>query len=217
MWRIAPIFGGRPVPSGVVGGGYPDDVEPRRRRGPFIVLLVGTAIVCLAVFRLPGSLLSQLSDHGPLDSGQAGWAYRLLVFVAIAQAVYGAFGVLQSERVRRARERDSKVRAMSREEIVVSLARNAAGMCALTLVYGIASLVLTGQRGGFWLFPGLVLLQAAWYYRQVGDIARWIELQPAFIATESAKPGWNPGPPDYTPPIARGLSPSERENASAKR
>ena len=179
------------------------------------MVLVLTAIVCLAVFRLPGSFLSQIRDHKPLDEGQAGWAYRLLAFVAVAQIAYGAFGILQSERVRKARERDAKVRAMSREEIVVSLARNAAGMCALTLVYGIAALGLTGQRGGFWLFPGLALVQAAWYYRQVGEITRWIEFQPAFVATEASTTGWNSGPPDYSPPIARGLSPGD--NAPADR
>lgn len=189
-------------------------MEPARRRGPFIVLLIVTAIVSLAVLRLPDTFLTQINDHRPLDDDQAGWAYRLLVFIAVAQAVYGAFGVLQSERVRKARERDDKVRAMSREEIVVSLARNAAGMCGLTLVYGIAALGLTGQRGGFWLFPGLVLIQSAWYYRQVGEIAKWIEFQPAFVATETPTPGWSPGPPDYTPPIARGLSPAAGDNAS---
>ena len=189
------------------------DVEPSRRRGPFIVLLIVLAIVSLAVLRLPGTFLTQINDHKPLDDTQAGWAYRLLVFVAIAQAVYGAFGVLQSEKVRKARERDDKVRAMSREEIIVSLARNAAGMCGLTMVYGIAALGLTGQRGGFWVFPGLVLLQAAWYYRQVGEIAKWIEFQPAFISAETATSGWTPGPPDYVPPIARGLTPTSRDNA----
>jgi hypothetical protein len=179
------------------------------------VLLIVLGIVCLAVIRLPGSFLTQINDHKPLDDTQAGWAYRLLVFVAMAQAVYGAFGVLQTERVRKARERDEKVRAMSREEIVVSLARNAAGMCALTLVYGLAALGLTGQRGGFWVFPGLILLQAAWYYRQLGEIAKWIEFQPAFIATEPPTSGWSPGPPDYTPPLARGLSPAGGDNGSS--
>jgi hypothetical protein len=189
-------------------------VEPARRRGPFIVLLIVLGIICLAVFRLPGSFLTQINDHKPLDDTQAGWAFRLLVLVAIAQAVYGGFGVLQSERVRKARERDDKVRAMSREEIVVSLARNAAGMCALTLVYGIAALGLTGQRGGFWVFPGLILLQASWYYRQLSEITKWIAFQPAFVATEAPTPGWSAGPPDYAPPIARGLSPASGDNAS---
>lgn len=178
------------------------------------MLLIVLAIICLAVFRLPGSFLTQINDHKWLDDTQAGWAYRLLVFVALAQAIYGGFGVLQTERVRKARERDDKIRAMSREEIVVSLARNAAGMCALTLVYGIAALGLTGQRGGFWVFPGLILLQAAWYYRQLGEIAKWIAFQPAFIAAETPTPGWSAGPPDYTPPIARGLTPASGDNAS---
>jgi hypothetical protein len=192
-------------------------VTPARRRGPFIVLLIVLAIVCLAVFRLPGSLLAQINDHKPLDDAQAGWAYRLLVLMTLAQAVYGGFAVLQTERVRRARERDDKVRAMSREEIVVSLARNAAGICGLTLVYGLAALGLTGQRGGFWLFPGLAAVQAAWYYRQVGEIARWIEFQPAFIAPESRKSDWDSGPPDYAPPIARGLTSTSGDGRAAKR
>ena len=189
-------------------------MEASRRRGPFIVLLVVLIIICIAVLRLPDTFLRRLNDHKLLDDTQSGWAYRLLVFVALAQAVYGAFGVLQSEKVRKARERDDKVRAMSREEIMVSVARNAAAMCGLTLVYGIAALGLTGQRGGFWVFPGIVLLQAAWYYRQVGEIAKWIEFQPAFIATETAAPDWSPGPPDYVPPIARGLTPTSGDNAS---
>lgn len=181
------------------------------------MVLIVVAIVALAVLRLPGSFLTQINNHKPLDDNQADWAYRLLVLIAIAQAVYGAFGILQTERVRKARERDEKVRAMSREEIVVSLARNAAGMCALTLVYGIAALGLTGQRGGFWVFPGLALLQVAWYYRQVGEIARWIEFQPAFIASETPDPGWDAGPSDYVPPIARGLSPADGESAPSDR
>lgn len=197
--------------------GYAGAVEARARRGPFVVLLIFVAIVCIAVFRLPGTFLSQLADHKPLDDAQSGWAYRLLVFVTVAQAVYGAFGVLQPERVRRARERDPKVRAMSREEIVVSLSRNAAAMCALTIVYGLAALGLTGQRGGFWVWPGIAVLQAAWYLRQTGEIARWIEHQPAFIATEKPASSWDAAGGDYTPPIARGLSPAARDEGRAKR
>lgn len=192
-------------------------MEPARRRGPFVVLLVVSAIICLAVFRLPGTFLAQINDHKPLDDAQAGWAYRLLVVIALAQAAYGAFGVLRTDRVARARERDAKVRAMSREEIVVSLARNAAGMCALTLVYGIAALGLTGQRGGFWLFPGVLVLQAAWYYRLVGDAAKWIELQPAFVSTEPPPIPWSAAAADYTPPIARGLTPAQPDNAPGER
>jgi hypothetical protein len=190
-------------------------VNTPSRRGPFVVLLVVLAIVCLAVLRLPDSFLSQIRANKPLDDVQADWAYRLLVLVAVAQALYGGFVVLQTERVRKARERDEKVGAMSREEIVVSVTRNAAGMCALTMVYGLAALGLTGQRGGFWIFPGVVLLQAAWYFRQVNDVTRWIEFQPAFLGKDSSKPAWNAGPPDYSPPIARGLSPARNEGASS--
>ena len=188
-------------------------MDPARRRGPFIVFAVALAILCLAVLRLPEGFLSQLRNNKPLDDVQADWAYRLLVLVAFAQAVYGGFGVLQSERVRRARERDDKTRAMGREEIVVSLARNAAGMCALTMVYGLAAMGITGQRGGFWIFPGLAVVQAAWYLRQVAEIAKWIEFQPAFVMSEGPKPKWNAEPADYSPPIARGLSPASNEGA----
>jgi hypothetical protein len=188
-------------------------VRSSSRNGPFIVFFIVLAIVCLAVFRLPDAFLSQLRTNKPLDDVQADWAYRLLVFVAIAQALYGGFVVLQSERVRKARERDEKVGAMSREEIVTSIVRNAAGMCGLTMIYGLAALGLTGQRGGFWVFPGVALLQAAWYHRQSGEIASWIEFQPAFVGRDSAKPEWNAASPDYEPPIARGLSPASNEAA----
>ena len=188
-------------------------MSPSRRRAPFAIFFIVLAIVCLAVLRLPDSFLSELRHNKPLDDVQADWVYRLLVFVALAQAVYGGFGILQAERVGRARERDDKTAAMSREEIVVSLARNAAGMCALTMVYGLAALAMTGQRGGFWVFPGIALLQAAWYLRQVGEIARWIEFQPAFVIKEAPKTEWDSASADYTPPIARGLSPTSNEGA----
>lgn len=198
-------------------GGTLTRMSPSRRRAPFVIFLIALAIFCLAVLRLPDSFLSQLRNNKPLDDVQADWVYRLLVFVALAQAVYGGFGILQTERVRKARERDEKTGAMSKEEIVVSVARNAAGMCALTMVYGLAALGLTGLRGGFWVFPGIALLQAAWYVRQVAEIARWIEFQPAFVAKEGAKPDWEAGPPDYTPPIARGLSPASNEGARSEK
>ena len=182
-----------------------------------MIFLIVLAIVCLAVLRLPDSFLSQLRNNKPLDDVQADWAYRLLVLFALAQAIYGGFGILQPDRVRKARERDEKTRAMSREEIVQSLARNAAGMCALTMVYGLAALGLTGQRGGFWVFPGVALVQAAWYLRQVGEVARWIGFQPAFVAKESPAPGWDSGSSDYTPPIARGLSPARSEGTRSEK
>lgn len=192
-------------------------MSPSRRRAPFVIFLIALAIVCLAVLRLPDSFLSELRNNKPLDDVQADWLYRLLVFVALAQAVYGGFGILQTERVRKARERDEKTAAMAREEIVVSLARNAAGMCALTMVYGLAALAMTGQRGGFWIFPGIAVVQAAWYMRQVAEIARWIEFQPAFVMKEGPKPDWDAGPSDYTPPITRGLSPANSEGARSEK
>jgi hypothetical protein len=192
-------------------------MTPARRRAPFVIFLIALAILCLAVLRLPDSFLSQLRDNKPLDDVQADWVYRLLVFVALAQAIYGGFGILQTERVRKARERDEKTAAMSKEEIMVSLARNSAGMCALTIVYGIAALALTGQRGGFWVFPGVALLQAAWYLRQVTEIARWIDFQPTVVMKDGPKPDWDAGSADYTPPIARGLSPASNEGARTEK
>jgi hypothetical protein len=188
-----------------------------RRRAPFVIFFIALAIVCLAVLRLPDSFLSSLRHNKPLDDVQADWAYRLLVFVALAQAIYGGFGILQPERVRKARERDEKTGAMSKEEIVVSIARNAAGMCALTMIYGLASLALTGQRGGFWVFPGVAFVQATWYLRQVFEIARWIEFQPAYVRKETPALEWDAASSDYTPPIARGLSPTGSEGTRSEK
>jgi hypothetical protein len=77
-------------------------------------------------------------------------------------------------------------------------------MILLTLVYGVASFYVTGQRGGFWLFVVVGAAQTAWYYRQVGQVARWVVQQPeADLATERRPPSWQPEPPDYSPPLGR--------------
>lgn len=206
-WRIfiAIQRNGRAVRSAPT---YSEDMQQivDRRRGPFAVVIAIVAIVSLAVARLPGPFLSQLQQNRPLSAAQSGWVYRLLAAIACAQAVYSGFFALQPERIRKARERDEKTRLMTPDQIEGSVARNAAGMIFLTLVYGIADLALTGERGGFWLFPLVIVAQAAWYYRQVGQIAQWLTFQPAPVAVDH---DWDVAeiPADWAPAIARGLTP----------
>ncbi|MEA2488190.1 MAG: hypothetical protein QOF16_1844 [Actinomycetota bacterium] len=178
-----------------------------RRRVPFAVAAAIVAIVALAVVRLPGLFLTQIQQDRPLTAAQAGWVFRLLAAIACGQAVYGGFFALNPERIKRSRERDEKLGAMPPLDIATSVARNAAGMILLTLVYGIADLFLTGERGGFWLFPLVVVAQATWYYRQVGQIGRWLSFQPA--PQRAPLHGTIPEiPSDWAPSIARGLSES---------
>ena len=95
---------------------------------------------------------------------------------------------------------------MSRPRLLGSIARNAAGMIFLTFVYGLAAFLVTGQRGGYWLFAVLFLAQGASYYRQVGDIGRWLAFQPEVVAQPSSAV-WIREPDDYCPPLARSLTP----------
>jgi hypothetical protein len=180
-----------------------------RRRMPFaIVAIIGT-IICIAILRLPDAFVAQMERNGPFTSAQAGWAYRLLVFAAIAQAAYGEFVLLRVDRVRRAREEDPKIAALPLEQILTTLARTAAAQVFFTFIYGLAAFIVTGQRGGFWLFPLVAIAQAAWYYRQVGVIARWLGFQPKSMQKKNGTSAWDREPPDYCPPIARGLKPVE--------
>jgi hypothetical protein len=78
-------------------------------------------------------------------------------------------------------------------------------MVGLTLVYGIAMFLLTGLRAGFWAFVAVIVAQALWYYRLVGDVAAWLGRQPR--PTGSPAPVWDRGDADYSPPLARGLVP----------
>ena len=171
------------------------------------------AIAYLAMARLPESFVSQLARTRPLPSNEADWAYRLLAIAAFAQAVYGGFVLLHSERVHQHRTTDERVAALPRERVLALVVRNAAVLVLLTFIYGIAAFVITGQRGGFWLFALLSLLQGAWYVRQVNVVARYLDFQKD---PEPARPSsaWKEPPPDYTPPLARGLQTSpEREPA----
>ncbi len=83
-----------------------------------------------------------------------------------------------------------------------SLARNSGAAIAITIGYGVVSLAFTGLRAGFWLFVFIAALQAAWYYRQSGEIARWLTFQPDVRKSSSE---WRREPPDYCPPLTRGL------------
>lgn len=186
-----------------------------RRRLPFAVAAAVVAIVSVAIVRLPESFVNSLERGRPLTSPQAGWAYRLLAFAAIAQALYGGFVVFRIEHVKQARDRDARVAAMTHQRVITSLSRNAAGTVLLTLLYGTASFVVTGQRGGYWLFPVICLLQGAWYFREIGRVARWLAFQPE-AEDDGAPARWEREPPDYCPPLARALvDRSEPEPESA--
>ena len=180
----------------------------KRRNTAFAYATAVWFIVCLAMFRLPETFVARLRQNRPFDATQSGWVYRLLVVVAVAQAAYVGFVLLRSERIQKAREKDPKLAAMSRAEVVASAARNAAGIALLTLVYGVSAFAITGERGGFWLFALLTLAQLAWYFRQVGEMAKWISFQPEFVADIAAAEGSVPASEneaDHAPPLARGV------------
>ena len=164
---------------------------------------------------LPDSLLVQIERNRPLNDAQAGWAYRLLVLFAAAQVVYAGGWVFRIERVAEARERDFRIADMPKSRVVASLARNAAALTVFTLVYGVASVAITGQRGGFWLFPLLAVAQGAWSYREIGQIGAWDAFQPAPGRRDPDLGKWQREPPDYCPPIARALKPARRPTTTS--
>jgi hypothetical protein len=177
-----------------------------RRVRPFGVVGALTLVVCIAVIRLPDTFIALLERNSPFtSSAQMGWAYRLLAFAAVGQILYGGFVLLRPERVDAARKKDPKLALASRSKITGIVARTAASMTLMTLVYGLASLGVTGQRGGFWLFPLLAVAQGAWYYHQVGQIAQWMGFQPEAATDETPRALWKREPEDYCPPLARGL------------
>jgi len=178
----------------------------QRQWPPFAVVAAVLLVLSIAIARLPESLVEQLQRNSLLTGTEAGWAYRLLVAFAVIQVLYGGFRVLRVERVKRALECDAKVASMTRPRLLSSIARNAAGMIFLTFVYGLAAFLTTGQRGGYWLFAVLFVAQGAWYFRQVGDIGRWLGFQPERTTHPSAAV-WQREPDDYCPPLARSLTP----------
>jgi hypothetical protein len=176
-----------------------------RRRWPFLAFGAVGIVACIVILSLPESLISQMERNRALTSGQAGWAYRLLVLFSLAAAAFSMFRAITIDSVKRSQARHPKARAMSAEQIVDSISQNAASIPLLTIVYGVASLIFTGQRGGFWLFPLIALGQGAWHYRSVGEIARWLSFQPEPETEEEVSTEWKREPPDYCPPLARGL------------
>lgn len=177
----------------------------RRRRGPFVVAATVAALIVVIVIGLPDSLLVQIENGRPLTDAQAGWAYRFLVFFALVQVVYTGGAVFRIERVAEAREKDPRLARLPKEGVISSLARNGAALVLFTIVYGVASIAITGQRGGFWLFPLLALAQAAWYYREIGQIAAWKAFQPDHVEMDADRGRWRATPPDHCPAITRGL------------
>ncbi|MGH2751946.1 MAG: hypothetical protein ACRDK3_13890 [Actinomycetota bacterium] len=182
--------------------------EVTRPWRPFGVALAVLAITTLAVFRLPDALMVQLQRNGPFTSAQAGWAFRLLAIAAALQAAFVGFVVLRTEKVQSSIDKDPKLSEMSKDQIAASLGRAAAGAALLTVLYGLSALFIGGQRAGFWLFVLLTLVQLAWYFRQTGAIAQWLEFQPE-PTPHRIRDVWRKEPPDYCPPLARGLTGSE--------
>ena len=184
------------------------ETRVKRRWTPFLIVGAGLAIAFVAIARLPESYVAQMARNRPFfeSRAEADWAYRLLTVVAFAQAIYGGFVLLQIDRVKRSRERESAVAAMPRSDLLALVTRAAAVLVALTFVYGVATFWVTGQRGGFWLFAALSVAQIAWYFRQVNVIARYLDFQPEPRPAREPAP-WNQAPADYCPPLARGLRP----------
>jgi hypothetical protein len=187
-----------------------------RRVGPFGWATAIAVILTVALMRLPETFVEQLRRNRPLTNAQAGWTYRLLAIVAFAQAAYVGFVLLRPERVRDARTSDAKLMRMSRDEVVASVARNAASISLLTLVYAFSTFALTGERGGYWLFFTLVVAQLAWYFRQVGEVAAFMEFQPEFVsgAPETTALGGDDEEDSgahYSPPMARGVGHLEND------
>ena len=180
---------------------------------PWLVLAAIAGIVLLAVARLPGSFLAQYVRDRPFSAEQAGWAFRLLALAALLQAAYGGFVLLQTERVQKAMAADPRTREMGAGRLMDVLTRNAVLMVGLTIVYGLAALAMTGERGGFWLFALIALAQAGWYFHQLGRVGDWLGRQAP--APPRASSG-DEEAPQAPPPIAEGLSAgAERDAGSA--
>ena len=177
-----------------------------RRRLPFAGFAAVGVVACVVILSLPESLIAQMERNRALNSGQAGWAYRFLVLFALGAAAFSMFRAITVDAVKRSMERSPKVKAMSQQRVVDSVSQNAASIPLLTIVYGAASVIFTGQRGGFWLFPLIALGQGAWHYRSVGEIVRWLTFQPEPEPEEEVSTEWRREPPDYCPPLARGLA-----------
>ena len=157
------------------------DESPARRPAPFLITLAVALVVSVAVARLPEEFVATLRRNRPLDNSGSGWAYRLIAIAAVLQAFYVGLALLRPERVQEARSKDPKLARMGRSELLRSVTRNAAGIAALTLVYALSAFLITGERGGYWLFILILVVQVALYYRQVGGIESWLSFQPEYV------------------------------------
>lgn len=194
---------------------WPMEEAIKARRIPFAISCAVMGIVTLALMRLPESLVSQLRRNRPLSSTQAGWAYRLMALAAVAQALYVGFMVMRPEKVRSARENDEGLARLSRKEIVATVARNAALIPLLTIVFGLAAFALTGERGGYWLFFVVCIAQLAWYFRSSGEIGRFMSFQPEFgegAVKDTTEMAAGASDPHYVPPLARGVDTSDGQD-----
>ena len=184
-----------------------------RLRYPPLLLCAGLALVLtVAFFRLPDTLVTQLEDRRIVTGSAGDWTYRLLAVAAVLQAAY-AGSVLRTERLRR-HVPDSPVPTSAFEPLFSTLARSAAVAVGLTFVYLLAAFFLTGGRASAWFFVVVAIAQWAWYFRQLGKVAEWLESQP--------KPGPEPpewaqtdplSPATHVPPIAQALAdePTEQD------
>ena len=177
----------------------------RRPWQPFAVAAALVLIATLFAFRLPESLLLQIERNGPFSQAQADWAYRMIALAAIVQAAFVGLVVLSIDKVQETIEKEPRLTHMSKQQVADSLSRSAAGMSLLTLAYGLSALFISGRRGGFWLFVAVTVAQLAWYFRRIGVIAHWFEFQPE-PTPERIRSVWRREPPDYCPPLARGLT-----------
>lgn len=172
--------------------------QPVRAPEPFVAATAALAVVTLGVFRLPESFVAVMERSALLQGAAAGWALRILAAAAVGQAAFAGFAVFTPERVAAALAGEAPLRDAGHARLARSLAWNAAGITALTVVYGIAGFAITGERGGFWVFVLIGIAQLAWYYRLIGIIVAWLQLQPETGTDDSGT-----GP--YCPPLARGL------------
>lgn len=175
-----------------------------RRRVPFIVLGTAVAIVTVVIYLLPEPFVLRLQEDALLADAAGTWALRILLLVAVGQALFGGYRVLRVERLATL-EGERIASEPHRERPASTVAWVAAGLVVLTLLYWVATFTVTGLRADSWAFLAVLVVQALWYYRLAGDAARWLGEQVA--PPDGLKAAWDRGDSDYTPPIARGLGP----------
>jgi hypothetical protein len=172
---------------------------------PFGLVASLLLVLSVAVARLPQNFVAVWERDAPLQGDAATWAFRLLFLAASGQAIYGALRMLRVEGLERAFTRNGATRP-SPERLLRSIARVAAALVALTILYALAAVGLTGERSFWWPFVILAMVQGAWYLRAMGPIITW-----AFATAFDHEPSWRPGrpprgePPDFCPPLARGF------------